>query len=620
MTIAAKRTKAYGMILSSAFLALGAFGLGGCSPSFPINEPIPEPPSSQPSNPPNFGSTITQPTAPPPISGGTLTVLADGTTAVAADPDRDRIYVVNLDARTKLADLALLQGDEPGRVIEDGKGRVHVVLRSAGMVSTLTHSETTGWSIALRRKVCPAPRGIAWNESTDELFVACAGGELVTLPGGGGERTRTVEVERDLRDVLILDGKIYISKFRAAELLEVDPSGLVVGRTKPPISVASQGSAHSGSRFSPNAAWRVVASGDRVYMLHQRGLDSTIGTVKPGGYGGGGGFDNCESSIVQTTISDVTPGRPSVNAMPSFPSATFAVDVAFNPNVDRLAVVSPGNAHNPLPTIAMARAQDLDSSTRCVSDDTKNVSGEPIAAAYTSAGTLVVQTRQPASIVFPDYAAQDIVLSTEVKADTGHAVFHANSGAGLACASCHLEGGEDGRTWAFENSGPRRTQSIRGGILGTEPFHWDGDQNDFGVLMKEVFAHRMSGPELAADQLTAMKGWVDNIPLLRTAPPADPEAVARGKALFEDAENVGCTSCHAGPRGTNNASVDVGTGARFQVPSLRGVAFRGPFLHDGRAHTLAERFGADGGGDQHGHTSQLSADQIADLVAYLETL
>ena len=68
-------------------------------------------------------------------------------------------------------------------------------------------------------------------------------------------------------------------------------------------------------------------------------------------------------------------------------------------------------------------------------------------------------------------------------------------------------------------------------------------------------------------------------------------------------------------------TVDVGTGGPFQVPSLRGVAWRAPFMHTGCAATLADRFaGACGGGDKHGVTSTLTASQIGDLTAYLETL
>jgi cytochrome c peroxidase len=96
--------------------------------------------------------------------------------------------------------------------------------------------------------------------------------------------------------------------------------------------------------------------------------------------------------------------------------------------------------------------------------------------------------------------------------------------------------------------------------------------------------------------------------------------VERGKALFES-ESVGCASCHSGPRFTNNANADVGTGDVFQVPSLLGVSARAPFMHDGCAPTLRDRFsGYCGGDDKHGVTSNLTPADLDDLVSYLETL
>jgi hypothetical protein len=55
------------------------------------------------------------------------------------------------------------------------------------------------------------------------------------------------------------------------------------------------------------------------------------------------------------------------------------------------------------------------------------------------------------------------------------------------------------------------------------------------------------------------------------------------------------------------------------VPSLLGIGNRPPYLHDGCAATLADRFGPCGGAS-HGNTADLGPGQIADLVAYLETL
>jgi mono/diheme cytochrome c family protein len=99
----------------------------------------------------------------------------------------------------------------------------------------------------------------------------------------------------------------------------------------------------------------------------------------------------------------------------------------------------------------------------------------------------------------------------------------------------------------------------------------------------------------------------------------DADAAARGKAVFETPE-VGCLGCHSGALLSTKVIVDVGTGGAFKVPSLVGIAARPPFLHDGCAATLMDRFTTCGGGDLHGKTSQLSAAELSDLVAYLETL
>jgi cytochrome c peroxidase len=81
-----------------------------------------------------------------------------------------------------------------------------------------------------------------------------------------------------------------------------------------------------------------------------------------------------------------------------------------------------------------------------------------------------------------------------------------------------------------------------------------------------------------------------------------------------------CGTCHSGAALTNNATVDVGTGEAFQVPSLVGIGYRAPFIHTGCAETLRDRFDPECGGAAHGDLAGLTDADLDDLVAYLETL
>jgi len=623
---------------------------------------------------PQVGPTVSALRAPPAISGGTLRVLRDGTTAVAADPDRDRVYVVDLAARAVTATVSLQPGDEPGRVAEDGAGRAHVALRHGGALVTIVPA--TG-EIAARREVCAAPRGVAYDPATDLLHVACAGGELVSLPADGGPAVRTLLLDHDLRDVMVDGSRLRVTRFRSADLVTVEADGSVSGRLALPGFRAPE--TRGGQLFSPAVAWRAVASpkGGAV-VLHQRGVDDPI-LPSAGGYAG---QDIC-NTIVQTAVTTVG-GDGQMTSGPALVGLVLAVDMALSADGSKIAIVSAGNATNAeapgsppsLPRLFVTDTQSAtDPTVGCRSDGmhgpclplglangggitslpapdpgsaggtsgaeatpppdpsattcgsvppsptVPNVVGQPIAVAFDPAGNVIVQSREPALLELP--GGNPIVLATDSRADTGHALFHANAGSFIACASCHAEGNEDGRTWRFtscQGATPRRTQSLQVGLRGSEPFHWAGEEHDFSALMQDVFVGRMSGPMLGADQGDAILSWIDAQPRPALSPPADAAAVERGRALFADPARAACATCHAGAHFTNNVNIDVGTGGAFQVPSLVGIGSRGPYMHDGCAQTLRDRFGACGGGDRHGATSMLSASEIADLVSYLQTL
>jgi DNA-binding beta-propeller fold protein YncE len=559
-----------------------------------------------------------------PVSGGTLLVDRDGTTAVAADADRDRVFVVNLET-DRVTEVVLPAGDEPGRSVQDGGRRVHVATRRGGALVTIDLD--TG-VIQNRRYVCPSPRGVAYDAALDQVHVACQSGELVSLPAQGGDAVRVLTPARDLRDVIVDGNRLLVSRFKSAELLVIGPDGGVAKMVKPPNGQSVFGV----PAFEASVAWRMqkLPSGG-VAVLHQRANPAAIAIGPSGYYGGNGG---CSGAIVEGTVSRVDPdqaGKPYSPPPVALGALVGPSDLAISPDGTRAAIVSVGNAWPtsrsggpPVmkPKMQVVPVEDFKPDDPCARQEDKSVEGEAIAVAFAAENQIIVQSREPAQLqVFTSerLALKTIRLSADSRADTGIALFHMDSGFGLSCASCHPEGMEDGRTWEFADIGKRRTQTVAGGVMATAPFHWNGDIAGFAELIHEVFESRMGGARPNRQQISNFGSWLDRVP----APAAiavDAGAAERGRLIFESAE-AGCATCHAGSHLTNNNAYDVGTGGYFQVPSLVGIGARAPFLHNGCAPTLRDRFGANcGGGDHHGWTSSLSATQVDDLVSFLESL
>jgi hypothetical protein len=574
---------------------------------------------------PEFAPTVVASSAPPPISGGTLLVTRDNRTVVASDPDRDAVYIVDVTTQTLTATVSLQSGDEPGRLAEDFAGRVHVALRGGGALVTL---DVKQGSIVARRSVCPAPRGAAWDASTDLVWVACATGELVGLPATGGAATRSFVVERDLRDVIVHDGAVSVTKFRSGETLRLDGNGNITRRDALPGT--TQGAGPGLRTLSARVAWRAIAkpTGEMV-IVHQEESDQDIMARAPGAYGGGGSGGGSGGPIVEGELSSLSDDGSVSTQM--LIGAVLPVDVALSPD-GTLAVVSAGASYTVgLSPVTLNRFAAGPERSLMLPSMPSFAGSEPTAVAFDAAGNLFVQSREPAElwVVPPAGAATSIALSSMSRADTGHAIFHTQAGGLIACASCHPEGREDGKVWLLDSMN-RRTPSLLGTISGTAPYHWPGDEADLSTLVNDVYTKRMNGVPLEPEQMSALAGWVQSLP----APPmpswVDSHAAQHGRALFEGP--AGCASCHSGPKFTNNATMDIGTGAdqgskpdggaaraAFQVPPLVGVGWRTPLLHNGCAATIADRFDKCAT-PQHGSTSNLSPRDVSDLTAYLESL
>jgi cytochrome c peroxidase len=124
---------------------------------------------------------------------------------------------------------------------------------------------------------------------------------------------------------------------------------------------------------------------------------------------------------------------------------------------------------------------------------------------------------------------------------------------------------------------------------------------------------------------------------------AIPDEAKRGFDLFNG--KAGCAQCHAGWNFTDGAFYDIGTGTgddigrghlfanspkleyAFKVPTLRDVARRAPYMHDGSEATLEDviELYNRGGIDRPSRSElikplRLSPEDKADLIAFLKTL
>lgn len=627
---------------------------------------------------PTFGAVVTQAVPPPPIAGGTLLAGKRGGPSLVADPDRHALYVVDVRKGTSRT-ILLPESDEPGRAVHDAAGRAHVAMRASGDLVTIDLASAT---ILARRSACVAARGVAYDAKEDAVVVACSEGGLGVFPAAGGAALRRIATDRDVRDVWVTGDTIFVSRFRSAEVLTFDRTGsLVRRRPMPGANVAWRMTAFSlppdagtpepddadagctsRDAAAPDASADADADADAaattppdcedtapaeppslppdVPIVVDQTPRNPAQTGSVVGYYAGGSTPCTASSVVGTRVELLAAGSVVI------PDAVLPVDVATNGR--HVAVAAAGHGHTPelaqlyvfdarglLPTSASSSSSGGDygssgyssssggfgtgRSTDCNDILRVSLPGQVVAAAFDGDGRLLVQSREPAAlyVMSPDYRTvrRTIPLSDESREDTGHAIFHANSGGFIACASCHPEGGEDARTWVFD-VGQRRTPSLRGTLAHTEPFHWSGDIPDVHALVEHVFVTRMSGPRLGGPEEGALKSWVYTIPAPR--PPSAPSTASqRGEDVFR---SRGCGTCHVGSLGTNNQTLDVGTGEAVQVPPLRGVGWRAPFLHDGCAKTMAERFTPSCGGASHGDVEGMTAQERSDLVAYLDTL
>lgn len=544
------------------------------SDSGPEPEPEPEPP------------VLADP-IPPAISGGTLLLSRNGELLFASDPARDLVAIVDIsraDSPTLLHTVDLGTGAEPGRIVVDDGGFVHVALRRRGTVVRL--DPTTG-TILDEREACGNPRGLGFDPSDGSIWVACAEGVLAHLAADG---TRGVtRIDRDLRDVVDVGPPLRVSTLRDAAVLTIGPDGAILEEHRPE-HLAMAGDEFVGPATAPTRpsdslafvntarhAW--AAPGGGWWMLHQAARTVRSEPTEATSYGGA--CLSRQPPVLSTWDSDTG----AVWSLP-FEALSVAYDGAVADDGLRVSVVGVDRTGPAVVSLALADVPSAIGICLPWVEIAAPPPGIPTAVVFDPRGHAWVQIHEPAMLLAYDGAdaIAELSLSDRSVADTGHQLFHDRTPAMLACASCHPEGGDDGMIWQLETIGPRRTQSLLGGIHGTEPFHWSGDLPSMAELIELVLANRLNRGGLPLDHHDALERYVFALPALRP-PVVDKAAADLGREAFVAA---GCALCHEGDAFTNNETIGLPESTPMQVPSLRGVGLRPPYMHDGRAATLDE--------------------------------
>lgn len=200
----------------------------------------------------------------------------------------------------------------------------------------------------------------------------------------------------------------------------------------------------------------------------------------------------------------------------------------------------------------------------------------------------------------------------------------------VTCASCHPGAGDDGLRWRIETKAItrklRRTPAAWQIDPTVKPLHWDGEFATTDELVLTTVQQLLGGDGLLVDT-AAISAYLAEAPAPPPAPSrtaAQRAAAQRGKDVFGSPE-AGCSTCHAGPAGTDGkahaglprTSDQAAELAEAVTPPLFGVRGKAPFGHDGRAADLEELLGMhlDGAGSP----IDLTDDERVALVAYLRS-
>ncbi|HXS80946.1 MAG TPA: putative Ig domain-containing protein, partial [Gammaproteobacteria bacterium] len=586
--------------------------------------------------------------------------------------DNDSVSVFDAVNNTRVGEIAV--GQAPRSVAVAPDGRVWVVNR-AGTISIVS---PTSLSVVqtLTMPFGSQPYGIVFSPAANRALVVLAGlGSLLALDGTSGAQLGMVAVGPNPRHVAI-DGagnNAYVSRFvtplqpgeatgvvdtqsSGAEVVVVDANGMTL-RQLIVLAHSSQQDAENQGSGVPNYLGAVAISPDgRSGFVPSKQDNIARGTLRSGA---NLSFQNTVRAI--SSRLDLVGGVEDQARRIDHDDAGVASAAAYDRygvylfvalETSRQVAVVDAHSATELFRIDTGRApQGLvlspDSRRLYVNNFMERTVDVYDLSALQDTGQWTAPLLASRASVTTEKLAANVLLGKQLFYDARDTRLALDGY--MSCASCHNDGGSDGRTWDLTGMGEglRNTISLRGAAAAHGRSHWSSnfdEVQDFegqiralargtGLMADAVFntgtrSQPLGDPKagLSAD-LDALAAYVASLNEFaaspyRTSGGALTVEAQAGRSIFK---RESCAACHSGTAFTDsstNTLHDVGTlkptsGQRLggpltglDTPTLRSIWQTAPYLHDGSAPTIAAAISAHSG-------VSLSASDLSALAAFV---
>ncbi|MEM7050597.1 MAG: Ig-like domain-containing protein [Acidobacteriota bacterium] len=598
--------------------------------------------------------TVTTPaTGPAPQASGALLCDVAGRRVWTVNPDNDSVFALDADSLTAQVETAVCDG--PRSLARSGAGEIWIACRDDDTVRILGPGggllETLGlgWG--------SAPTGIVFSPAGDTAYVALEGrGEVRRYSASGRTETGRLEVGPTPRALTVSgDGQtLLVTRFLSAkdwaEVWEIDAAAFTLRRALrlPKLGGDLHRDGTASGRGVPNYLTAIALAPDSASAWvtsnkpnSERGLvfandldqDNTVRNLLTR-------VDRSSGEVVDSLDID---NSDSASAIAYSPLGDYLfLTLQGNDEVlilDALAAEGSGSLASFVTRLAVGSAPQgvcLDGATERTF--VKNFLGRSLTVLETSGllrrGERTVATSEVATVT-SETLSSDVLAGKRIFYNASDRRMSAEGY--LSCATCHLDGGHDGRVWDFTGRGEgfRNTTSLLGrGGMAHGNVHWSANfdeiqdfendvrgafggsgfmaDSDFDATSDPLGAAK-AGLSAALDQLAAYVASLGRSSLPRSPYRAEDgnltAAAIAGRNVFRQ---QGCDACHLGTAFTDSTRSsatlhDVGTlrttsGDRLgnpltgiDTPTLLGVWETAPYFHDGSAASLEEVFEIAGG-------------------------